>query len=69
MSKRRLPDPNSKRTLGYYRDLCAALGGEKCRAVAFLDAKIAEQGRDMEVLADDSQMVQLLAMLSERVRR
>jgi hypothetical protein len=47
-------------TLGEYRDLCAAIGGEQCRAVKFLDEKIAQQGRDMEVIADDSQMRFLL---------
>jgi len=47
-------------TLGEYRDLCAALGGESCRAVRFLDRKIAEQGRDEKVIADDSQMRMLL---------
>jgi len=56
-------------TLGEYRDLCAALGGEDCAAVAFLDEKIAaaKDGRDAEVLAPDSQMrVLLLAMLIRR---
>lgn len=54
------------RTLGDYRDLCAALGGEDCRAVKFLDAKIVAQGRDEQVLADEAQMLQLLGpMLRE----
>ena len=43
-------------TLGEYRDLCAALGGPENKAVKFLDEKIAEQGRDAEVAAADSQM-------------
>jgi hypothetical protein len=61
------PDPDSKRTLGYYRDLCVALAGEDCRAVAFLDGKIAKQGRDEMVIASDAQMVQVLGpMLIER---
>lgn len=49
-------------TLGEYRDLCAALGGESCEAVAFLDEKIAAHanGRDEPVLAADSQMRFLL---------
>jgi len=49
-------------TLGEYRDLCAALSplGDKCQAVAFLDEKIAEQGRDEEVIQHDSQMRILL---------
>jgi hypothetical protein len=47
-------------TLGEYRDMCAAIGGENCRAVQFLDDKIKEQGRDMEVIAPDSQMRFLL---------
>ncbi len=47
-------------TLGEYRDLCAALGGDTCRAVKFLDTKIAEQGRDETVIAADSQMRAIL---------
>jgi len=47
-------------TLGEYRDLCAALGGADNQAVKFLDEKIAEQGRDAEVTAPDSQMRYLL---------
>ena len=47
-------------TLGEYRDMCAALGGEECKAVKFLDEKIEEQGRDEEVVAADSQMRALL---------
>lgn len=43
-------------TLGEYRDLCAAIGGADCDAVHWLDAQIAEQGRDIPVLAADSQM-------------
>ena len=47
-------------TLGEYRDLCAALGGADCPAVRFLDAKIADQGRDAEVIVADHQMRMLL---------
>lgn len=47
-------------TLGEYRDLCAALGGVECRAVKFLDERIAAQGREAVVLAADSQMRALL---------
>lgn len=47
-------------TLGGYRDLCAAFGGEECRAVKFLDSRIATQGRDTEVIQPDSQMRILL---------
>ncbi len=45
-------------TLGEYRDLCAIIGGEKCKAVQFLDNKIKEspKGRDEVVIAADSQM-------------
>jgi len=50
------------KTLGDYRDLCALIGGEHCRAVQFLDAKIKTEsmGRDAEVFADESQMMMLL---------
>jgi hypothetical protein len=54
-------------TLGEYRDMCAALGGEDCKAVKFLDAKIAQQSRDELVIAPDSQMrMLLLPMLVEK---
>lgn len=48
------------KTLGDYRDLFALIGGEQSRAVKFLDGKIAEQGRDMEVVAAESQMLTAL---------
>jgi hypothetical protein len=50
-------------TLGEYRDLCKAIGGEDCRAVKFLDEKIAEGGRDDKVVVPDSQMRMLLMPL------
>ena len=54
-------------TLGNYRKLSAAFFGEQSGAVKFLDTKIAEspKGEDEEVLADESQMIQLL---TERAR-
>lgn len=51
------------RTLGDYRDICAALAGPDCKAVAFLDRKIAEQGRDQKVVAHESQMLLLLGSM------
>jgi hypothetical protein len=48
-------------TLGNYRKLSVAFFGEDSGAVKFLDAKIAEQGEDEEVVADEGQMVYLLA--------
>lgn len=54
------------RTLGEYRDVFAALGGDDCRATKFLDAKIAEQGRDEPVLADESQMIQLFMSMPHK---
>lgn len=49
-------------TLGEYRDLCAAIGGQDNEAVALLDKKIEESpnGRNEEVIAPDSQMRMLL---------
>jgi len=49
-------------TLGEYRRMCAAFGGEDCKAVKFLDNKISESpgGVNEEVLAHDSQMRALL---------
>lgn len=45
-------------TLGEYRDLCAALGGEGCAAVKLLDEKIAAdpEGRNAKVITPDSQV-------------
>lgn len=56
-------------TLGEYRDLCAALGGESCGAVLWLDVQIKKHdlGRDEEVVAPDSQMrMALMPRLSKR---
>lgn len=50
-------------TLGEYRDLCAAIGGEDCRAVQVLDMRIVSQGRDQVVVVSDSQMRALLMPL------
>lgn len=49
-------------TLGEYRDLCAAIGGEDCPAVKLLDERIAKntEGRDSLVIVADSQMRLLL---------
>ena len=54
-------------TLGYHRDMCAALFGADSRATAFLDEKIktAPHGRDELVLADESQVVMLCIALNE----
>jgi hypothetical protein len=47
-------------TLGEYRRLCAAIGGEDCEAVKFLDAKIMTQGPGQVVVVPDSQMRSIL---------
>lgn len=58
-------------TLGEYRDICAAIGGESCRAVQFLDERIAAEaeGRESAVLAPDSQMRHLLMPMLLENRR
>ncbi len=50
-------------TLGNYRKLAATFWGETSSAVKFLDTKIAESpnGENEEVLADETQMIQVLA--------
>lgn len=53
-------------TLGGYRTLTAAIFGTDSRAVKFLDAKIANQGADEEVLAPEGQMVYLLTTVHLR---
>mgnify|MGYP001256679731 FL=1 len=54
-----LPCPE---TLGEYRDMCNAIGGPECRAVLFLDERIAKEseGRDAKCIQPDSQMRFLL---------
>ena len=52
------------KTLGDYRDLFVAIAGEDSLAVAFLDQKIEEQGRDEPVLAPASQMLAILGAMS-----
>jgi hypothetical protein len=47
-------------TLNEYLSLCVALGGKNCKAVHFLNAKIADSGPDEKVIAPDSQMRMLL---------
>jgi hypothetical protein len=54
------------KTLGEYRDLFAVLAGEDNRAVRFLDQKITKLGREEPVLADESQMLLLLASMLEK---
>jgi hypothetical protein len=55
------------KTLGDYRDLAATTVGEKSKAVAFFDKKIAEQGRDELVLANLSQMMMLIVAMTGEV--
>ncbi len=52
-------------TLGEYRDVCVAFGGENTAAVRLLDRKIAsvDRGRDEPVIKEDSQMRALLMPL------
>lgn len=52
-------------TLGEYRRMCAALGGENCEAVRLLDEKIQgdPDGEDAKVVIADSQMRSLLMPL------
>lgn len=51
-------------TLGEWRKVAVALFSEKSRAVTFLDEKIKEQGEDEKVVANESQMLMLLAQLN-----
>ena len=52
-------------TLGNYRKLATVFWGETSGAVKFLDAKIAgsPNGKDEEVLADETQMIQVLGAI------
>jgi hypothetical protein len=53
-------------TLKSYRDLTAAFFGETSAATKFLDDKIAKQGEDEEVIADEQQMIQMLFEIDQR---
>lgn len=48
-------------TLKNWRDLTAAVFGDDSPATKFLDGKIAEQGEQMEVIADERQVLAALA--------
>ena len=50
-------------TLGNYRKFSVIVFGEDSKAVEFIDSKIAESGEQEEVLADEAQMINLLASL------
>jgi len=53
-------------TLGNYRKLARAFFGADSKAVKFLDEKIAESrnGANEEVIADERQMIYLLATMA-----
>lgn len=65
----KLPEPppmlstGEPSTLGAWRDLSAAVFGEGSSPVKFLDGKIAEQGRDEIVVADERQMLGILGQM------
>jgi len=48
-------------TLASYKELATAFFGSDSKAIAYLDKKIEEQGADEEVIADENQMIALLA--------
>jgi len=48
-------------TLGNYRALCSSMGFAK--AFKFFEDKIAQQGPDEEVVADESQMIALIMQI------
>lgn len=54
-----------KDTLGYHRDMCAAVFGEDSPATKWLDEKIAshERGRDEPVVVHETQVVLLLSRI------
>lgn len=56
-------------TLGNYRYMASLFFGEDSEAVNFLDAKIAEEGEGMEVLADEGQVVGLLFEMTHKGAR
>ena len=55
-------------TLGNWRLLCAAVFGEDGPSVKFFDDKIAEQGADEWVVADEGQMMYAVMSMERAVR-
>lgn len=53
-------------TLGTYLKIAMAFGGKDCKAVQFFEQKIAEQGADEEVIADETQVLILINKLNEK---
>ena len=54
-------------TLGNWRKIAVFLGGDSNPATKFLDEKIAKQGEDEPVVADESQMLNLVvSMISKQ---
>lgn len=53
-------------TLGNYREMCVLSFGKDSHATKFLDQKIAEQGAEAEVIAEECMMVRLLADIHQR---
>jgi hypothetical protein len=60
-------DENNK-TLGYHRDMAAAVFGEESAAVYFLDEQIAThpRGRDEEVIVAEHELIGLLIDIEQR---
>ena len=53
-------------TLGSYKALCDAVFGPDSAQARFINDKIATQGVDEEVIADESQMLYLLMSLGDK---
>lgn len=52
-------------TLKTYRRIALILTGEDSPATKMLDEKIAEQGEDMEVIQEESQMMMLIVSMAK----
>lgn len=53
-------------TLGDWKKLSVVLFGDDSEATKFLDEKIAEQGENEKVVADEGQMIYLLVTLHKK---
>jgi hypothetical protein len=51
-------------TLGNWHALCVATFGEESPATAFIKAKLDAQGADMEVVADEGQVLYALMQMA-----
>lgn len=61
----RILSNGKKSTLKNYKEMIIAFMEPNCAALKFIDEKIKEQGEDMEVIADETQMIYLFNKINK----